>query len=315
MRIVFAGTSNFSSQHLSFILDGGWEVGAVLSQPDKGAGRGKRIVPTATKTLAKAFNIRVLQPSFLRKNELIEKEIKKINPDLILVVSYGLMVPKNILSIPRLGCINVHASLLPRWRGAAPIERCILSGDKKSGITIMKMNEGLDSGPILKKYPCDISLNETAQSLEKKLLKISKTKISSFLSQIDRGLTKEKKQEESLATFAPKVNKEETEIYWDKESSGDVIRKIRAFNPRFGTFSFIGKKRIKILKASMGKNNMGLSPGYLNVTSSNKMEVGCNKETTLILERVQLENKRSCKIEDFIRGNLALISKEKKFST
>ena len=166
MRIVFAGTSNFSSQHLSFILDGGWEVEAVLSQPDKGAGRGKRIAPTATKTLAKAFNIRVLQPSFLKENELIEKEIKEINPDLILVVSYGLMVPKNILSIPRLGCINVHASLLPRWRGAAPIERCILSGDKKSGITIMKMTEGLDSGPILKKYPCDISLNETAQSLD-----------------------------------------------------------------------------------------------------------------------------------------------------
>ncbi|SVC15918.1 uncharacterized protein METZ01_LOCUS268772, partial [marine metagenome] len=214
-----------------------------------------------------------------------------------------------------LGCINVHASLLPRWRGAAPIERCILSGDKKSGITIMKMTEGLDSGPILKKYPCDISLNETAQSLEKKLLKISKAKISSLLSQIDKGLTKEKKQEESLATFAPKINKEETEIFWVKESSEDVIRKVRAFNPRFGTFSFIGKKRIKILKASMGKNNMGISPGYLNVTSSNKIEVGCNKKTTLILERVQLESKRPCKIEDFIRGNLALIIKEKKFST
>ena len=172
MKIVFAGTPLFSAFHLDLLIKSENEVAAVLTQPDRKSGRGKKINVSLVKALAQENQILVLQPKSLKENTEIIDQLKGIEPELILVVAYGLILPKEFINLPKFGCINVHASLLPRWRGAAPIERTLMEGDTEGGITYMKMNEGLDSGPIMKLLPCPIESEESSESLEKKIPKL-----------------------------------------------------------------------------------------------------------------------------------------------
>jgi len=314
MKIVFAGTTPFSAFHLDLLIKSKNEVAAVLTQPDRKSGRGKNLKPSPVKTFSEKEGLQVIQPKGLKNNTEVIEGLKAINPDLILVVAYGLILPPEIINLPKFGCINVHASLLPRWRGAAPIERSILEGDNKGGITYMKMDEGLDTGPIMKLLPCPFDEDEDSESLEKKYQNLSQVELISFLGDLAGGRVKEVKQDSGLATYAEKIEKQETEIFWEQEPVEHIERKIRALFPKYGAFTFFGDKRIKILNSTKDTISCLLSPGELS-EEGGALYVGCQNNQSLRLKSLQIEGKKAVSAEDFIKGNAEKIFRIKKFSS
>ena len=314
MKIVFAGTTPFSAFHLDLLIKSKNEVAAVLTQPDRKSGRGKNLKPSPVKTFSEKEGLQVIQPKSLKNNTEVIEGLKAINPDLILVVAYGLILPPEIINLPKFGCINVHASLLPRWRGAAPIERSILEGDSKGGITYMKMDEGLDTGPIMKLLPCAFDEDEDSGTLEKKYQNLSKVELISFLGDLAEGGVKEVNQDSELATYAEKIEKQETEILWEQESAEYIERKIRALFPKYGAFTFFGDKRIKILNSTKAKISHLLSPGEISAEGS-ALYVGCQNNQSLRLQSLQVEGKNPVSAEDFTKGNAEKIFQIKKFSS
>ena len=314
MKIVFAGTTPFSAFHLDLLIKSKNEVAAVLTQPDRKSGRGKKITISPVKSFAEKERLQVIQPKSLRNNLEVIEDLRAISPDLILVVAYGLILPAEIINLPKFGCINIHGSLLPRWRGAAPIERSILEGDNKGGITYMKMDEGLDTGPIMKLLPCPFYEDEDSESLEKKYQNLSQVELISFLRDVAEGRVKEVKQDSELATYAEKIEKQETEIFWEQESVERIERKIRALFPKYGAFTFFGDKRIKILNSTKATISHLLSPGELSA-EGDALYVGCQNNQSLRLQSLQIEGKRPVSAEDFIKGNGAKIFRIKKFSS
>ncbi len=314
MKIVFAGTTPFSAFHLDLLIKSKNEVAAVLTQPDRKSGRGKNLKPSPVKTFSEKEGLQVIQPKGLKNNTEVIEGLKAINPDLILVVAYGLILPPEIINLPKFGCINVHASLLPRWRGAAPIERSILEGDSKGGITYMKMDEGLDTGPIMKLLPCAFDEDEDSGTLEKKYQNLSKVELISFLGDLAEGEVKEVNQDSELATYAEKIEKQETEILWEQESAECIERKIRALFPKYGAFTFFGDKRIKILNSTKAKISHLLSPGEISAEGG-ALYVGCQNNQSLRLQSLQVEGKNPVSAEDFTKGNAEKIFQIKKFSS
>ena len=314
MKIVFAGTTPFSAFHLDLLIKSKNEVAAVLTQPDRKSGRGKNLKPSPVKTFSEKEGLQVIQPKSLKNNTEVIEGLKAINPDLILVVAYGLILPPEIINLPKFGCINVHASLLPRWRGAAPIERSILEGDSKGGITYMKMDEGLDTGPIMKLLPCTFDEDEDSGTLEKKYQNLSKVELISFLGDLAEGEVKEVNQDSELATYAEKIEKQETEILWEQESAECIERKIRALFPKYGAFTFFGDKRIKILNSTKAKISHLLSPGEISAEGG-ALYVGCQNNQSLRLQSLQVEGKNPVSAEDFTKGNAEKIFQIKKFSS
>ena len=314
MKIVFAGTTPFSAFHLDLLIKSKNEVAAVLTQPDRKSGRGKKLKISPVKAFSEKERLQVIQPKSLRNNPEVIEDLRTINPDLILVVAYGLILPAEIINLPEFGCINIHASLLPRWRGAAPIERSILEGDSKGGITYMKMDEGLDTGPIMKLLPCPFDEDEDSESLEKKYQNLSQVELISFLGDMAGGRAKEVKQDSGLATYAEKIEKQETEIFWEQEPVEHIERKIRALFPKYGAFTFFGDKRIKILNSTKAKISRLLSPGELS-EEGGALYVGCQNNQSLRLQSLQIEGKRPVSAEDFIKGNGPKIFHIKKFSS
>ena len=314
MKIVFAGTTPFSAFHLDLLIKSKNEVAAVLTQPDRKSGRGKNLKPSPVKTFSEKERLQVIQPKSLRNNPEVIEDLRIISPDLILVVAYGLILPAEIINLPKFGCINIHASLLPRWRGAAPIERSILEGDNKGGITYMKMDEGLDTGPIMKLLPCSIDEDEDSESLEKKYQNLSQVELTSFLKDLVEGRVKEVKQNTELATYAEKIEKQETEIFWEQEPVEHIERKIRALFPKYGAFTFFGDKRIKILNSTKASISHPLSPGELS-EKGGALYVGCQNNQSLRLQSLQIEGKKAVSAEDFIKGNAEKIFRIKKFSS
>ena len=314
MKIVFAGTTPFSAFHLDLLIKSKNEVAAVLTQPDRKSGRGKKLKISPVKAFSEKERLQVIQPKSLRNNPEVIEDLRAISPDLILVVAYGLILPAEIINLPEFGCINIHASLLPRWRGAAPIERSILEGDSKGGITYMKMDEGLDTGPIMKLLPCPFDEDEDSESLEKKYQNLSQVELISFLGDLAGGRVKEVKQDSELATYAEKIEKQETEIFWEQEPVEHIERKIRALFPKYGAFTFFGDKRIKILNSTKATISRLLSPGELS-GKGGALFVGCQNNQSLRLQSLQIEGKRPISVEDFIKGNGAKIFRIKKFSS
>ena len=314
MKIVFAGTTPFSAFHLDLLIKSKNEVAAVLTQPDRKSGRGKNLKPSPVKTFSEKEGLQVIQPKSLKNNTEVIEGLKAMNPDLILVVAYGLILPPEIINLPKFGCINVHASLLPRWRGAAPIERSILEGDSKGGITYMKMDEGLDTGPIMKLLPYTFDEDEDSGTLEKKYQNLSKVELISFLGDLAEGGVKEVNQDSELATYAEKIEKQETEILWEQESAECIERKIRALFPKYGAFTFFGDKRIKILNSTKAKISHLLSPGEISAEGG-ALYVGCQNNQSLRLQSLQVEGKNPVSAEDFTKGNAEKIFQIKKFSS
>ncbi len=244
LRIIFAGTPEFAACHLSSLLQSNHEVVAVYTQPDRPAGRGKKLQASPVKQLALKHNIPVLQPASL-KNVEAQRELANIGADVMVVVAYGLILPQTVLDAPRITCLNVHASLLPRWRGAAPIQRAIEAGDSESGITIMQMDAGLDTGNMLAKARCPISDSTTAASLHDELAALGAPLLLEVLNTLPEYLASGLKQNDSLATYAAKITKAEAQINWH-DSAATLARKVCAFNPFPISYSFLGSDRVKI---------------------------------------------------------------------
>ena len=229
LNIIFAGTPDFAAQHLQAILNSQHNVIAVYTQPDKPAGRGKKLQASPVKQLAEQNNIPVYQPKSFRKEE-VQSELKALNADVMVVVAYGLILPKAVLDAPRLGCLNVHGSILPRWRGAAPIQRSIWADDAQTGVTIMQMDEGLDTGDMLHKVYCDILPTETSTSLYNKLAELAPSALIDVLDNLENGKFIAEKQDDSQSNYAEKLSKEEAQLDWSL-SAMQLERNIRAFNP------------------------------------------------------------------------------------
>lgn len=299
MKIIFAGTTDFAVHHLDLINGSPHQVSMVLTQPDRRSGRGRTKKPTPVKVYSEKNLLEVYQPENLKEsNETIEM-IKEREVDLLLVVAYGQIIPKDILDLPRLGSVNVHASILPEWRGASPIEHMILSGKDTGGLTYMKMNEGLDTGPILEVHECRIEERETKQSLEIKLQDLSTKYLSTFLTALEKGEIEEKEQGDSLSSYAKKINKQDREINCKEESAIKIDRKIRALTQENPCFINYKDKRLILLEAIPADTE--IEPGRLLILN-NYLLLGCAKNSSLNILKIQLPGKKPITAKEFISG-------------
>ncbi len=258
LRIIFAGTPEFAAVHLNSLLHSQHQVAAVYTQPDRPAGRGKKLHASPVKQIALAANVPILQPPSL-KDALVQQELAGFGADLMIVVAYGLILPGEVLAAPPLGCLNVHASLLPRWRGAAPIQRAIEAGDEESGITIMQMDEGLDTGRMLARASCPIDLNTTAAHLHDALAELGKSLLLEVLDSLPERQKSGRDQDDKLATYAAKIKKSEAQIDWCDDARA-LARKIRAFNPFPISYTFLAEERLKIHAATATGDEAPTSP-------------------------------------------------------
>ena len=299
MRIVFAGTPKFAVKSLSVLNQSDHEVIAVYCQPDRPKGRGKVLTACPVKIFAEENNLLVIQPEDF-KDKQSQTQLALLNPDVMVVAAYGQILPKSILEIPKLGCLNIHASLLPRWRGAAPIERAILEDDRETGISIMKMNEGLDTGDILLDKKCTISNHETAQTLHDTLSNIGANAILETLNMLPT--LKARPQQNNEATYAEKVTKDEAQIDWH-QSAEKISRVIRAFNPRPIAYTNAMAKQFKnrvlrIIEAEIVNRQTTNSPGEVIKYDKDVCYIATSNGV-INLKKVQLSGKNKVSIKDF----------------
>ena len=293
LRIVFAGTPEFAAEHLKALLGSSHQIVAVYSQPDRPAGRGQKLTPSPVKLLAMQHEIPVLQPQTLR-DPAAQAELAALKPDLMVVVAYGLILPQVVLDIPRLGCINSHASLLPRWRGAAPIQRAVEAGDAESGVTVMQMEAGLDTGPMLLKVSTAISADDTGGSLHDRLATLGPQAVIEAISGLADGTLKGEVQDDSLATYAHKLNKDEARLDWSRPAI-ELERLVRAFHPWPMCHSTLNGDAIKVHAAALG-DGQG-APGLILAADKSGLTVACG-DGALRLTRLQLPGGKALNFSD-----------------
>jgi methionyl-tRNA formyltransferase len=279
MRIIFAGTPHFAASALAALV-GEHQVIAVLTQPDRPAGRGMQLAESPVKQFARPHNLTVLQPVTL-KTEEAQRPLAALDADVMVVAAYGLILPKTVLQLPRYGCLNIHASLLPRWRGAAPIQRAILAGDTETGITIMQMDEGLDTGDMLLRQACPISEDDTAKTLHDKLAKIGAGSILEALHLLQENRLTPIKQDNDAACYADKLTKSEAQIDW-RQDARQIERAVRAYNPCHANLNGVA---IKIWQANVCPDTRG-EPGTVLDVNKRGITVACGKDA-LRLETLQ----------------------------
>lgn len=299
MRIVFAGTPDFAAHHLNVLLENKMEIVGVYTQPDRPAGRGKKLMASPVKQLAAEHGIEVFQPLNFKDQADVD-QLASLKPDLMVVVAYGLLLPQSVLDIPTHGCINSHASLLPRWRGAAPIQRAVEAGDAMSGVTVMQMEAGLDTGPMLHKVETPIMPSDTGGSLHDRLMELGAQAVAETIPQIERNQILGREQDDSEACYAHKLKKEEALINWDQDAES-IVRKVRAFNPFPMCFTLLGDARIRVLKAQVYPKNHYSLPGTIISVNNMGIMVGC-KEQAVVIEEVQLPGKKAMKVADMLNG-------------
>jgi len=291
LNIIFAGTPEFSAEHLQALIDQGrHNIVAVYTQPDRQSGRGKKVLPTPVKKLALEHGITVFQPLSLKPEEALT-QLASHKADLMVVVAYGLLLPQAVLDTPRLGCINVHASILPRWRGAAPIERCIEAGDNETGVTIMQMAIGLDTGDMISKSTLAIEDNDTGDSLRKKLSLAGQPALLEVCDRMVDNAVKGEEQDDSLSNYASKLNKLEAVIDWHLDAQ-IIEQKIRAFNSTNVCYSDLNGERIKIWSASIVECQQEIAPGTIIECSKKRVVVRCG-HNALLLKQLQLPGKKA----------------------
>lgn len=299
LRIIFAGTPDFAARHLDALLSSEHQIVGVFTQPDRPAGRGKKLMPSPVKVLAETHNIPVFQPASLRQAEN-QQLVTNLKADVMVVVAYGLILPKAVLDIPRLGCINVHGSLLPRWRGAAPIQRSLWAGDNETGVTIMQMDVGLDTGAMLYKLACPIESADTSAILYDKLAGLGPQGLLETLRQLASGNTQPEIQDDSLATYAEKLSKEEARINWSL-SAEQLERCIRAFNPWPMSWFEIDNQPLKIWSASVITTPTNAQPGTILSVSKQGIQVATG-EGILNLESLQPAGKKAMTAQDLLNS-------------
>ena len=306
LKIIFAGTPKFAAAHLETLLKTQHNICLVLTQQDKESGRGRKIKKSEVKELARKHNLPLLQPETL-KDRLIQDELRDFDADLMVVAAYGLLLPKEVLEIPKYGCINVHASLLPRWRGAAPIQRAIMEGDDKTGITIMQVDEGLDTGAMLLKGECSIEAEDTAKDVHDKLVQIGPDLLAKVLEQMQNNALNPEKQSEQGACYAKKIEKEDAKIDWHKEAE-TLLREIRAFSPWPISYCRFEKQRVRILKASViDASVQTLLPGTITKKDDEGIRVATG-EGLLNIELLQFPGKKPLEVAEVLRGKGKMFS-------
>jgi len=280
LRIVFAGTPEFAGHHLQALIAAKTNLVAVYTQPDRPAGRGKKLTASPVKKIAESAGLDIVQPASLRDLDA-QEELANLQPDLLIVVAYGLILPQAVLDIPRFGCINVHASLLPRWRGAAPIQRAIEAGDSQSGVTIMQMEAGLDTGPIMASSACEITTQATAAELHDQLAELGAPLLLEVLQDLPARIASARPQSDDGTTYANKLDKAEAKVDWHK-SAAELQRKVLAFNPFPGAWSLLDDQRIKIWRAQRCEGQG--RPGEILSASEAGLIVACAEQALSISE-------------------------------
>jgi methionyl-tRNA formyltransferase len=298
LKIIFAGTPLFAAKALQALLQQQIEIVAVLTQPDRPSGRGMQLKSSPVKQLAVEHGLPVLQPTTLKIPE-IQKQLEGYQADLMIVAAYGLILPQAVLQIPRLGCWNIHASLLPRWRGAAPIQRAILAGDQLTGITIMQMDVGLDTGDMLLKQTCAIEPSETATTLHDKLAELGARAIIEALALLQQNKISPEPQDSSLANYAAKLSKEEGRIDWAKDAH-EIARSVRGYNPFPGASASVNGTLLKIWQANVIEN-IADEPGKVIHAEKNSLFVACGT-SALSLELIQKPNAKALPVAQFLQG-------------
>jgi len=299
LNIIFAGTPDFAVSALQACIASQHHIVAVFTQPDRPAGRGRKINYGPVKQLATDAGIAVFQPQRLDQEQY--SQIKNLQADVMLVSAYGLLLPKEVLAIPKLGCINIHASLLPSWRGAAPIQRSIIAGDLKTGISIMQMAEGLDTGPVLQQFACAVQSADTGSSLHDRLASIAAAEIVRVLENLQEGKLVAVSQDENQASYAKKITKQEANINW-QQSAVEIERKVRAFNAWPVAYTYFGQQRLRIWQAEVSDTSSDQSPG--SILSNNKQSIEVVTGTGVVkLIALQLAGGKVISVQDFINAH------------
>ncbi len=304
LKIVFMGTPEFSVPTLQMLIEN-YDVVGVVTQPDKPTGRGYNIKLTPVKEVALKHDIKVYQPQKLKNNDEFLNEMRELNPDVIIVVAYGKILPKGIIELPKFGCINSHASLLPRHRGAAPINFAIISGDKKTGITSMFMDEGLDTGDIINKYEIQIRDGMNAGELHDELKELSAHAIKDTLQKLEKNEITREKQDDSQSTYAPMLTKEFAHIDFSK-SSTEIVNLIRGLNPWPVAYCLYEEKKMKVYEAEEYKNSTemykALADGQIINVTNEGILIKCGEGCINIIT-IQFENKKVMTVKSFLNGN------------
>lgn len=318
MNIVFMGTPDFAEKSLKAIYEAGHNIQAVVTNPDRPQGRGLKLMASPVKQFAIENDIKVLQPEKIRKNEEFLAEIKELNPDAICVVAYGKILPKTLLEIPKYGCINVHGSLLPKYRGAAPIQWAVLNGDKTTGITTMYMNEGMDTGDMILKQEVEIGQNETTGELWERLAEIGSKLLVETLKKIEKGDAPRIPQGENFS-LAPMLEKEMAKINWQEKTGREIKNLVRGLNPIMGAYTYWNGKKIKFWKVDViSKEDFmtifdefteyeykfkNIEPGTILYVDDKKGLYIRAKEDIISVQEIQGENAKKMSINDYLRGN------------
>ena len=308
MKIIFMGTPDFAEESLKSIYEAGHEIVGVVTNPDKPKGRGMKMIPSPVKEFAIEKNLKIFQPEKVKNNEEFINELKALQPDVICVVAYGKILPKEILDIPPYGCINVHASLLPQYRGAAPVQWAVLNGDKTTGVTTMYMDVGMDTGDMILKEEVQIGEDETTGELWDRLKTIGGKLLVETLKQIEKGTAPREKQGEDF-TVAPMLSKNMAKIDWNK-SAKEIKNLVRGLNPIMGAYTFLNDKKIKFWKVKVAgedeiyAENLGFLTNGTVIVSDPKdgIFIKCKEGILKVLE-IQGENAKKMSIQDYLRGN------------
>jgi len=301
MKIIFFGTNQFAVISLEALCNSRHELSAVVTQPDKKRGRGLKLAFPPVKVFAEKRSLKVYQPPLLKEESFI-REISKISPDLLIVVSYGKILPKEVLDIPEIYAINLHASLLPKYRGAAPINWAIINGETETGITIIKMNEYMDRGDILTSRKVKIEPEDTAGSLSDRLARIGADSLLETIELIEKDKAVQLSQDDRAATFAPRIKKDDARIDWSK-TSVEISNFIRGMNPHPGAFTYIGEKLIKIWKTRSLSVPEGYNAGEIVDLKKEQGIVVSTAKGCLLITELQLEGKKRMEAVEFLRGH------------
>lgn len=300
LRIVFAGTPEFAAKHLHALIAGGFNVVGAYSQPDRPTGRGKQLLPTPVKAMALKHGIAVFQPEALTNTEQVQI-LAELKPDILVVVAYGLLLPESILALPSLACINVHASLLPRWRGAAPIERSLMAGDAETGVCLMLMEKGLDSGHLLTCSTTPILPEDNSQTLGERLCELGCRVLCDGLQDLPALLRGAREQDPLQVTYAQKINKAEALIDW-QQPAASIHNLVRAMFPRAPAFCFIQQKRVRLLATSVLAEVSTAEPGTVIRCNNDSIDVACQPGVLRIFH-IQLEGKNAVSITSLLNGH------------